>query len=366
MRISDEKLTDRLAISILTWFFPPEAVERAIAHSGRMGARNRLLPPKVVVYFVLAMCMFPAEGYSDVARLLAEGMALGSGACQERRHKPLHAIPTTAAISRARMRLGSAPLEALFDDTVAREAPAAPALPGATFPQLRRRVLDGRIAVLPPSPENAAAYAPERVTSQSRVAQPGIRVTVLADNDTGTLLGADLSHVQTSLPDVTKDLVSRVGKGDLLLADGDYARPLLWRRASGTGAELLWSVPDWVRLPQIGGPLGDNSYLSLLPSRDKDARPTRRDTVRVLAAPPGGQRRLMTSILDPAAASAEQLRQAYAGHWTFEQAADQLDTMRAGRPHSVRSRSPETARQEIWGHLLVYSAIRSLANNRVS
>ena len=63
---TDERLTDRIAIGLLTRAFAPEVVDAAIAVSGRGEVRNRLLPARVVVYYVLAMCLFSREGYEEV------------------------------------------------------------------------------------------------------------------------------------------------------------------------------------------------------------------------------------------------------------------------------------------------------------
>lgn len=40
-----------------------------------MQQRSRLLPARVVVYFVLVMCLFSREGYEEVTRLLTDGLA---------------------------------------------------------------------------------------------------------------------------------------------------------------------------------------------------------------------------------------------------------------------------------------------------
>jgi hypothetical protein len=311
------------------------------------------------------MCLFPEDGYADVARLLAETMALSDGICGGRVPSAQGGpVPTTAAISRARMRLGPEPLQGLFEDMLARQA-GSPAPPDAAFPRLRRRVIDGCVATLPHSTENAAVYGAERVPPQLRREQPGIRVTVLADNECGSLLGADLSPLHTELSEVAKGLAGKVGKGDLLIADGDYAQPALWHAASGWGAELLWSAPDRMWLPPSGAPLPDGSYLSRLPAEWLGGR-SERTAVRVLAGGPGGSERLITSILDPETAPAGQLRATHAERWSLRRAVDQLPTLRSGGQHSVRSRSPEMARQEIWGHLLVYSAIRNFATIAVA
>ena len=64
-----ERLPDRIAIGLLTVTFPPELVDRVVAETGRVQRRSRLLPARVVVYYVLAMCLFFGQGYEEVARL---------------------------------------------------------------------------------------------------------------------------------------------------------------------------------------------------------------------------------------------------------------------------------------------------------
>src|SRR5215212_833250 len=67
------RLSDRIAIGVLTRTFPPELVDRVIERTGRAEQRQRLLPARVVVYYTLAMCLFAQVGYEEVMRLLVEG-----------------------------------------------------------------------------------------------------------------------------------------------------------------------------------------------------------------------------------------------------------------------------------------------------
>src|SRR5256884_6905225 len=103
-----ERLPDRIAVGLLTVTSPPELVDRVVAETGRVQRRSRLLPARVVVYYVLAMCLFFGQGCEEVARLLTEGLAYA------RRWQGTWRVPTTAAITRARARLGPEPLRALF------------------------------------------------------------------------------------------------------------------------------------------------------------------------------------------------------------------------------------------------------------
>ncbi|WP_407936591.1 transposase domain-containing protein [Lentzea tibetensis] len=97
--VTDARLSDRIAIGLLTGTFPSELVDEVIVGTGREGQRDRLLPLRVVVYFVLAMCLFSGQGYEEVARLLTgvcrgRGGGRGRGGCRP----PLSILPLPASI----------------------------------------------------------------------------------------------------------------------------------------------------------------------------------------------------------------------------------------------------------------------------
>jgi hypothetical protein len=70
----------------------------------RVQRRVRDLPARVVVYLLLAGCLFAGLGYSQVWHRLTAGLD----------GLPVTA-PTASAMTQARRRLGSGPLRALFD-----------------------------------------------------------------------------------------------------------------------------------------------------------------------------------------------------------------------------------------------------------
>src|ERR1035441_835680 len=105
----DDRLTDRIAIGVLTSTVPPALVDEVLEATGRVERRHRLLPARVVVYITLAMCLWADEGYEEVARLLVGGlskMARWRGSWQ---------VPTTGALTQARARLGDGALKMLFE-----------------------------------------------------------------------------------------------------------------------------------------------------------------------------------------------------------------------------------------------------------
>lgn len=59
----------------LTQHLPFEVVDEAVTATRRRQARVRDLPSRVVVYLLLAACLFPEVGYSGVWRKLTAGLA---------------------------------------------------------------------------------------------------------------------------------------------------------------------------------------------------------------------------------------------------------------------------------------------------
>jgi IS4 transposase len=70
--------------------------------------------------------------------------------------------------------------------------------------------------------------------------------------------------------------------------------------------------------------------------------------------------RLVTTILDPAEAPAEELAALYHERWEIEGALDELKTHLRGAKIVLRSKTPNLVRQEFYGLLLAHFAIRGL------
>jgi hypothetical protein len=70
--------------------------------------------------------------------------------------------------------------------------------------------------------------------------------------------------------------------------------------------------------------------------------------------------RLVTTILDPAAAPATELAALYHERWEIEGALAELKTRLRGARMVLRSKTPALVRQEFWGLLLAHFAVRGL------
>jgi hypothetical protein len=169
-----ERLSDRIAIGVLTSTFPPDLIDRVVAESGRTQQRERLLPARVVVWLVLAMALFSGQAYEDVAWLLAGGLGWA------RRWQQWWRVPSTPAIAKARARLGAEPLRRLFVE-VARPL-ATPDTTGAWYRGWRLLAVDGTTLDVADTPANAAAFGrPGSGRGEDGGAFPQVRVVAVAE-----------------------------------------------------------------------------------------------------------------------------------------------------------------------------------------
>ena len=149
----------------------------------------------------------------------------------------------------------------------------------------------------------------------------------------------------------------------LCLADRQFFSHALWRQAIATGADLLWRVKGDLRLP-CETPLPDGSSLTTLyPSATERRRRQNGVRVRVIEYRLLGRDelyRLITTLLDPQVAPAEELAALYHERWEIEGALDEVKTHLRGARMVLRSQTPALVRQEVWGLLLAHFAVRGL------
>ena len=212
---------------------------------------------------------------------------------------------------------------------------------------------------------------------------PKARVVAVAECGTHAVIDAEVGPWPSGEKTLTRPMLDRLDPGWLLTADRNFYSFADWCRAADTGAQLVWRAPTQLRLPVVAV-LGDGTYLSVLidPSvrggrraallaaakRGEKLDPETARRVRVVEyeVPDRGDPAkrelicLLTTILEPREATAEELASAYHQRWEEETGNDQIKTNLRGPGRILRSRSPELVYAEIWGFLLVHYALTSL------
>lgn len=246
VRAASERLPDRISIGVLARTFTDELIDEVIDEAGVRERRYRLLPARLVVLFVLACWLFTRSGYEAVMAKLADAHLIadtgGSG----------WRVPTTVGITRARVRLGAAPLRLLF----ARVAGACGTAdtPGVFYAGLRVLTVDGFTLDLKDTPENAEHFGRGGNGSACANPYPQLRALVLAESGTRSLLAAAHGPCRVGEKTLALDLLGALGPGMLLLADRNFISWNLWTKAAATGAGLCWRVPASFQPDPTGGP----------------------------------------------------------------------------------------------------------------
>lgn len=351
------RLTDYISLGVIAATFPLAKVREILRETKRTSERQRDLPAHVVLYYVIALALYMQSSYEEVLRCLLEGIRwlLGPGDTIK--------ITGKSGISQARSRLGAQPLQRLYDEVVRPIAQAKTR--GACYRTWKVVSIDGTTFDVADTDENEKAFGrPKAARGQSGF--PQIRLVSLVENGTHVLFGSQIAGCRTGEGRLADLVINSLGEGMLCLADRYYFSYKRWTQAAKTGAALVWRVKTNMNLP-CNQRLSDGSYLSKIYRSTHDRRGDKRGIeVRVIEYTLEGVAgaeplyRLLTTILDPAEAPANELAALYHERWEIETALDELKTHLRGARIVLRSKTPELVRQEVYGLLLAHFAVRGL------
>ncbi|HZA83923.1 MAG TPA: IS4 family transposase [Actinomycetes bacterium] len=325
----------------LTQQVPFELVDAALAQTGRTQTRLRDLPARVVVYLLLAGCLFAELGYVQVwQRLCAglDGLQL--------------ATPTASALTQARRRLGAAPLRALFE-LLCGPAPTA-ATGGVRVGGLLVCAIDGTTLSVADTPQNLAAYA-KQPGHHGGSGYPLLRLVALVACGTRSLIAAAYGPTSSGETTMTTKLIGHLHAGMLVLCDRNLTTNTLARGIAATDAHLLGRCKADRKLPVLRR-LQDGSYLSVMGGV----------TVRVIAAEitvatragrATGSYRLATTLTDARGWPAATLVALYHQRWEIETAYLELKSSILGG-RVLRARTPQGIDQEVYALLVCYQLLR--------
>jgi Insertion element 4 transposase N-terminal/Transposase DDE domain len=329
----------------LTQLVPFEMVDEALAQTGTVQSRVRDLPSRVVVYLLLAACLFPEAGYPGVWRKLTAGLA----------GLPV-AAPTPGALAQARRRVGAAPLRWLFD--LLRGPAAVSRGAGVWWHGLLVCAIDGTIMTVPDSAANLARFT-KGGGHHGGTGYPQARLLALVACGTRTLIDAVFGPATSGETTYAADLLRSLRAGMLMLADRNFAAGKLIAAISAAKADVLARVKTGCGAPKL--PVlrrhGDGSYLSRfggVPVRVVDAQ----ITISTSAGRRTGCYRLATTLLDHRRYPAAGLIRLYHRRWEIETAYLELKSAILGG-RVLRARTPAGITQEIYALLVTYQLLRT-------
>lgn len=335
----------------LTQVLDFDLVDAAAEETGTLQRRTRLLPTRVVIYFVLALALFEHRGYRRVWAKMVAGMRVLA-----------LVTPSASSLARARRRVGPKPLRTLF--TAVAGAVGRPTTPGVFWRGMRTVAIDATTMHVPNSWQVLGRYA-RRAGEGLVFGYPLLRLSVLVECGTRAVLGAVFGPEADGETTQAKGLLTCMGKGMLVLADAGYDSWRLLADIAATKAHFLCRSGAR-RTPLILTRLSDGSYLSVLGYGQLKVRMVEAWVTVTWAdgTTTREQWRLVTSLLDHRRHPASDLVDLYHRRWQVETTYFSIkESILDGRV--LRSQDPAGVEQEVYALLTVYQAIIRMAVDAV-
>ena len=349
--------TEHLGVGVLALCFPLQKVTAIIAACDKADKRVRDLPAALMVYYVIALNLFPGVAYQSVLRWLLSGLQwLGNHQFR---------VASKEALSNARQRLGALPMQKLHEQMAMPMAEKL--LPGSYIKDMLLVAFDGSTLALQDTAANAEEFG--RSSNQNGdSAWPLARFVALVECGTHLIFAASLGGYKDSEIHLAKSLIPRLRKGMLCMSDRLFPGYEIWKQFAASGSHLLWRAKNSLPLEKFKV-LPDGSYLAKWLPKEERKKGSEPVIVRVieyrltdpgLAEDKGEIYRLITTILDPSVATAAELAALYPQRWEIEITIKEGKTiLRKGRI-TLRSKMPELVKQEFWGMILAHYLVRKM------
>jgi hypothetical protein len=325
----------------LTRIVPFEMVDEVLAETGRTQQRLRLLPSRVVVYLVLAAGLFAEVGYLGVWDKLVAGLD-GLGLTR----------PSGTAVWQARIRVGAAPLRALFD--LLRGPAAGIRTAGVWWRGLLVTAIDGTVLDVPDSPGNAA-YLGRNRSQHGTAGYPQIRLVALVACGTRAIIDAVFGPKSAGETTQAMRLLRSLHAGMIVLLDRGFDGNDFLAAVAGTDADVLVRLRG-NRKPRVLRRYRDGSYLALVGGLQLRIIECE-ISISTTAGTRTGIYRLATTLLDYQRFPAFAVVTLYHERWDIESTYLEIKSTLLGR-RVLRSAHPALIAQEIYALLAVYQVLR--------
>lgn len=327
-----------------------EWILQALSATGTATLRRRRLPAEQVVWLVIGMALFRDRPIHDVVSKLNLALPGRSAAV----------VPSTPAEARAR--LGEEPMEWLF--TISAEHWAHESAAAHRWRGLALYGVDGSSLRVADSKENAKDFGYSK-SARGESAYPMVRLAglmalrshQLAAVSFGPYGNGEHAYAADLWPSIPNDSLTAVDKGFFA------AGILIPLHAQGTNRHWLTPAKKnlrWTVLKRLG-PKDLLVEMEVSSSaRTKDPSLPKTWVARAITYCRKGfqPRTLLTSLTDPVLYPVAEIVGLYHERWELELGYDEIKTEMLDREETLRSKTPNAVRQELWGLFLAYNLVR--------
>ena len=331
----------------------PEFIEDALIATDTATIRKRRLPAEHAVWLVIGMALMRNESVERVAALLDLVLPSATGNSAAK-----------SAFAQARQRLGADPLEYLFTVTAAEWSDRSADL--HRWRGLAVYAIDGSTLRVPDTAATWAAFGGQAGNGdRAGSAYPTVRVLALMAVRSHVLAALRFGPYATGEVTLARELWSDLPSDSVTIVDRNFLLGAELSRLAKDGRNRHWlcRAKKQTKMKVLERYGKDDALVEIVFSeRSLQRNPDipERWVARAINYQRKGFPRgtLLTSLTDPAKYPRSDVVELYHERWEIELGYDELKTHMLAREETIRSRTPEGIRQEIWAIALAYNLVR--------
>jgi hypothetical protein len=346
----------------LTANLSKELIEQVCYATDATPGRRRRLPKDTTTFLLVGMALFRNESIQQVAKTM--NICLGKA-------------PSSSSVSDARKRLSAEPLRKLFQQIGEDWARSAP---GYEWRGLKTYGIDGSVLALYDSKANVSEFGkPGHRKDKSSASYPQVRVVGLMELSSKMIIDAEVGPLSDGENTAVRPLLARIPENSLTILDRGFQsrfnfvnlfsqeqnKHFLCRLKSTFRAQWIKDLDGCSWVGRLIFTKKERSENPALPAQT-DLRIIEykvKETSEII--------RVATSLLNEKTHPSKEIAELYHMRWEFELGLRDMKTTLLQSKDTIRSKTPDGVRQEIWAIFLAYNLVRKemavvAARNEVS
>lgn len=330
---------------------PYDWIEEAVVCTHTVSIRHRRLPAEQVVWLIIALAMYRHKSIGEVLDDL--GLALPDAQTP---------FVSKSAAAQARQRLGSEPLQWLFERSAGAWCEQDRRI--YAFKGLQLFAMDGTTLRTHDTLDNRAHFGAQNYAGGTVAGYPQVRGVTLTALPTHLIRNAVFGPYSTNEMVYAKELVAAIPADSLTVFDkGFLSAEILCTLTAGTDnrhflipakANTKWEVLEGDELDAIVRMRVSPQARAKCP-----ALPEFWEARAITVVDPKARKRvLLTSLRDRRRFRPEDMAACYDRRWSIETSYRELKQTMLGNAFTLRSKTVDGVYQEIWGTLTAYNLIR--------
>ena len=341
--------------STFTQNIPVEWIESALTLTSKATIRRRRLPSDQVLWLVIGMALFREENIGEVARRL--------NICSQ--DLAGESLLAKSGVSNARQRLGSEPLQWLFEKTGNHWGQER--YTDDDWNGLQVMAIDGALFRTQDTPELREHFGSGNTSTARQTPYPVMRMVALMNARSHLILDAEIAPYRSSEIRLAEGIINKIPNHSITLLDKGFWSADLLISLQESGPAKHWMVPArknavYEEIERYNEQ--DRLVQMKVSPQARKRNPSLPETwqVRAVSYEVNGTEKTVFTSLPYAQYPTDQLVNLYHERWEIVLGFRDIKSSMLNNAMTLRSKKVDLVYQEAWGILLAYNVVRREAS----